>query len=54
MIFQLLLLGKLEITIFLKKNIYKINNIQKELMPLTAEYTRIQMIVSAKSDSIIF
>ena len=52
MIFQLLLLGKLEITVFLKKNIYKKNNIQKEWMLLTAKYTKILMRVSEVSDSI--
>ena len=49
---QLLLLGKLEIIVFLKKNIYRTNNIQKVLMPLTAKYTEILMRVSGISDSI--
>ncbi len=52
MISQLLLLGMLLITILLKKNIYKTNNIQKVLMPLMAAYTKILMRVSAISDSI--
>ena len=52
MIFQLLLLEKLEIIVFLKKNIYKTSNIQKVLMPLTAKYTKILMRVSGISDSI--
>ena len=54
MIFQLLLLGKLEITVLLKKNIYKTNNIQKESKPLRAEYTKILMKVFGISDSKIF
>ena len=53
-IFQLLLSGKLEIIVFLKKNIYKTNNIQKVLMPLTATYTKILMRVSGISDSIYY
>ena len=52
MIFQLLLLVKLEIIIFLKKNIYKTNNIQKVLTPLMAKYTKILMRVSEISDPI--
>jgi len=52
MISQLLLLGKLEIIVFLKKNIYRKNNIQKVLMPLTEEYTKILMRVFEISDSI--
>ena len=52
MIFQLLLLGKLEIIVLLKKNIYKTNNIQKVLKPLMAKYTKILMRVSDKTDSI--
>ena len=47
-----MLLGKLEIIVFLKKNIYKINNIQKLLMLLEAKYTKILMRVSGISDSI--
>ena len=54
MISQLLLLGKLEIIVFLKKNIYRTNNIQKVLMPLTEEYTKILMRVSEIFDSIYF
>ena len=45
-------LEKLEIKVFLKKNIYKTNNIQKVLMPLTAKYTKILMRVSGISYSI--
>ena len=52
MIFQLLLLGKLSIVVFLKKNIYKKNNNQKVLMPLKAKYTKILIIVFGLSDSI--
>ncbi len=52
MIFQLLQSEKLEIIVFLKKNIYKTNNIQKVLMPLTVKYTKILMRVSGVSDSI--
>jgi len=52
MISQLMLLGKLEIIVFLKKNIYKTNNIQKVLMPLTAKYTKILMRVSGIFGSI--
>jgi len=40
--------------LFLKKNIYKINNIQKVLMPLTARYTKLLMRVSEISDSIYY
>ena len=54
MIFQLLLLGKLEIILLLKKNIYKTNNIQKELKPSRAEYTKILMKFFGISDSKIF
>ncbi len=52
MISQLMLLEKLLIKVFLKKNIYKTNNIQKVLMPLTAKYITILMRVSGISDSI--
>ena len=54
MISQLLLLGKLEVIVFLKKNIYRTNNIQKVLMPLTEEYTKILMRVFEISDSIFY
>jgi len=54
MIFQLLLLGKLVIIVFLKKNIYRTNNNQKELMPLMSKYTKIQMKVSGIFDSIYY
>ena len=52
MISQLLLLGKLEIRLFLKKNIYKTKNIQKVLTLLRARYIRKLMRVSEISDSI--
>ena len=51
-IFQLLILEKLVIILFLKKNIYRKNNIQKVLMPLMAKYTKILMRLSVISDSI--
>ncbi len=54
MISQLMLLGKLEIIVFLKMNIYRTNNIQKVLMPLMAKYTKILMRVSGISDSIYY
>jgi len=47
-----LLLGKLVIIVFLKKNIYRTNNIQKVLRPLMAKYTKILMRVSEISDPI--
>ncbi|KGF89036.1 hypothetical protein EU91_0150 [Prochlorococcus marinus str. GP2] len=47
-----MLLEKLLIIVFLKKNIYRTNNIQKVLMPLKATYTKKPMIVSGISDSI--
>ena len=52
MISQLLLLVKLEIIVFLKKNIYRTNNIQKVLMPLVEEYIKRLMKVFEISDSI--
>ena len=54
MIFQLLLLGKLKITKFLKKNIYKTNNIQKVSKPLMAGYIEILKTVFGVFDSIYF
>jgi len=45
-------LEKLLIVVFLKKNIYKTNNIQKVLMPLMAKYTRILKRISGIFDSI--
>jgi len=54
MLSQVLKLVKLEIIKLLKKNIYKTNNIQKELMPLMAKYIEILIRVFGISDSKIF
>ena len=52
--FSIIAIGKVINIVFSKMNIYRINNIQKVLMPLMAKYTKILMRVFGISDSIYY
>ena len=52
--FQSMKLGKQELKALLRKKIYRINNIQKEMMPLMAKYKKQLKKVFAIFDSIPF
>ena len=52
--FQSMKLGKQELKALLRKKIYRINNIQKEMMPLMAKYKKQLKKFFAIFDSIRF